>query len=124
MTIRDYFPEDYQMISGWCCKRDMSPPPEWSIPSTGVIVPDVACGFILCMNNQCGVMDFFMTNPEVDKKTRKGAIDAIVEELELSAKEAGIRMLFANSKIKSIQEAAIRTGYELMGSFLSFKKEL
>jgi hypothetical protein len=122
--IRDYFPEDYSMISRWLSLRDGAIIPEWSLPTTGFVVPNVACGFILIMSNKCAVMEFFISNPEIDKEIRQQAFDSIIKKLELSAKELGVKLLLANSNITAIQDMAIRHEYECTGSFMSFKKEL
>jgi len=124
MDVRDYYPDDYHMISKWCSLRYVPVPPVWSFPPTGVIVPDVACGFLLKMNNQCAIMDFFISNPEASKEDRADAFDLIVEDLELSAKEAGIKMLLANSNIAAIQEMAQKHNYSFAGNFVHFMKEL
>ena len=112
------------MICEWLSMRDKAPIPEWALPVAGVIVPNVACGFLISMSNHCAMLDFFVSNPVALRSKRREAFDEIMTELLLSAKEAGIKMVFATSNIKSTSDLALKHGLIADGVFTSFKKEL
>lgn len=122
--MRTYNSEDYQMISSWCGARDLAPPPEWSIPQTGILLEDVAAGFLIYTSNSCGILDFYISNPLADRRERTRAFDAITKRLMYIAKESGIKVLLANTKHQAIKKLAQKHGFDLLGDFTHFKKEL
>jgi|WetSurMetagenome_2_1015567.scaffolds.fasta_scaffold100855_2 hypothetical protein len=115
---------DLKMINEWMESRALPKIPEWSLPKIGFIVEDVACGFLIYMSNECGLLDFFISNPFATKEDREDAFDAIVYELEDLAKKCKLKILFANSKIKTMKTLAEKMGFEYMGEYSEYKKEL
>jgi hypothetical protein len=122
--MRTYADKDYQMISHWCALRDMAPPPEWSLPDLGLIVDDVACGFLILTNNNCAFLDFYISNPNSEKKIRDDALDSITEELVGLSKDLKIKLLMANSRSFPIIERAKRFDFETVGEMTHFRKVL
>lgn len=122
MMLREYLPEDYREISSWCCMRDLAPMPEWSLPDTGVIVPNVACGFLIYTSNHCGILDFFISNPHAGIKERRDAMDMIMEELMHCAKETNLKMVQAAIQLDATKELAAKFGLQPIGDFTYFQR--
>lgn len=114
----------YSMIKDWCYLRDVKAPPEWSVPPNGFIVPHVACGFLICYDNNCGSLDFYMSNPVADKDLRCESLDKITSGLVAFAKAKDIKFLFCNTNIKAISDRANKLGFTMTGERTHFVKEL
>lgn len=122
--MREYQKEDYSLICKWCAERDISPPPEWSLPEHGLIVDGHAVGFLILMNNRCGILDFYISSPFSDKIFRSRALDKITRGLLDIAKEQDLKIVLASTKKMSVKDRAIRNGFSPDGHFMSLKKEI
>lgn len=122
--MRIYEKADYDMISKWCIARDMKIPPAWSFPETGLIVDDVACGFLVISNNHCGWLDFYMSNPRSSKEIRNHSLDKITSNLIDLAKGMAIKMIFCNTQNPSIIDRALKHGFKSQGKFDCFERGL
>ena len=108
----------------WCALRDSASSPEWSVPDTGFIVEDVAMGFFILLSNNCGFLDFYVTNPQASKTERAEALRRITLELIETAKEIGIQMLMCNTQSESIKNLAKEFGFKSDGEFSCFSMEI
>lgn len=108
----------------WYAIRDQDCPPEWSIPDTGVIVEGVAAGFFILMSNNCGMFDFFISNPLSDKRERDKALDKIVTELIEIARDVNCRAILCNSEHPAIKARAMKHGFNFIGDFSCFSREI
>lgn len=122
--MRAYSTGDYSTIAHWCALRDISPPDSWMIPETGYIVDDVAAGFLLIMNNNVGKLEFFISNPNSDKKERDEALDEITTELIETARDVGIKLLTAATQNEAIKKRALFHDFQYQGEFSVFRLEL
>lgn len=122
--MRPYKSEDYHMIYNWCMVRDMSVPPKWMLPETGIIVDYVAVGFLILTNNRCGILDYFIGNPLSDKQERHKALDGITANLIELSIDMDIKMLVCNSQHPAIKDLAIRHGFNFIGNYACFEKGL
>jgi hypothetical protein len=115
---------DHETLQKWCSMRDMPPLNEELIPDTGFIVDDVAAGFLICMNNNMGMIDFYISNPYSDKKERDKVLDEITLELILTAKDVGMKQLICTTQNEAIKKRAMFHGFQFEGEFSAFKMEL
>lgn len=119
-----YTPDDYLQLCLWSVTRLTHVPPEWALPPNGVIVDGKAVGFLILMDNNCGMIDFFLSNPKTSKKERREALDQVSERLIDIARDRGVRMLLCSTRKKVIRDRALKYGFTADGHFMSFKKEL
>jgi len=122
--MRPYGAADYESISQWCSLRDQAPPLEKYMPDTGLIIDDIACGFLIVTSNGCGILDFYITNPHADRDDRKRALFEITEELLEVARDSNLNMILADTKSGSIERLALKMGFKELGEFKSFALEL
>ena len=115
---------DFQILNHWCSLRDLPPLDQDVLPDTGFIVDEIAAGFLIAMNNNMGILDFYVSNPHSDKKERDVALDEITKELIATAKDVGMKRLICTTKNDAISKRAMFHGFEYMGQFASFRLEL
>lgn len=122
--MRCYQASDYNQVYEWCRARGIRPIPAWSLPPTGFIVDNVAVGFLIMTDNECGILDFFLTSPKALAVDRAKSLEMITKELISCAKDCSIRMILCDSKVKSIQKLADKLGFKSLGKSEFFSKEL
>jgi len=120
--MRTYQPSDYETILEWSFVRDMNPPPKWSIPETGIVVPGIAMGFLILTNNRCAILDFYLSNPVSDKRIRDKALDDITSKLIELAEDMHVKMILCNSQHPAVKERARKHGFNSLGLFECFEK--
>lgn len=117
--MRTFQKYDYPTICDWMMKRKQDALDYSSLPPTGLIVDSAACGFLIHCDNGWGVLDFFITNPEMPKDIRKDALHEIASSLIHLAKVAGIKTLKCDTDINSIYQLAVHHGFVAVGSYKS-----
>lgn len=122
--LRRYTPDDFTTINRWFLSRGLKAPPETYIPDIGFIEPGVAAGFMIQTELPYAIFDLFITNPRADKDHRTVALDLIVIELFRMAKSLDCKTIRAESHINTIRDLAKRHGFEALGDFALFFKEL
>jgi hypothetical protein len=122
--MRTYERADYKTLAHWCARRDIEAPPEWVFPATGYIVDEIAAGFLVFMNNEMAMIDFFISNPLSDKKERDKALDKISKALIARAKDAGIKMLICTTQKEAVKKRALFHDFKYQGEFSAFRLEL
>ena len=116
--------EDYSQMERWGNARDVKPPPINLLSDTGLIVDDVAVGFLYITNSDLGIIEGYMTNPEADKFDRHKALNGITLELIEMAKNAGCKLLKCDTKLNEIVTRAKDFGFVELGQYKTFVKEL
>lgn len=110
-----------EMIQGWLKERGSSFPDD-SIPPFGLIVENTACGFLIKCDNGWGVLDFFITNPKMEKSARAAALDEIGRGLIQEAKRVGIKYLKCDTQHVSIFKLAKKHGFKSTGNYHSLAR--
>lgn len=100
-------------------------PPKWAFSNEGFIVPGVAAGFLYLTNSSIAYIDFYITNPDAGVRDRMRAVHKITETIIGSAKvNHDVKMLYCNSKIRSIQNLAKYFEFKSLGKHAVFCKNL
>jgi hypothetical protein len=120
--MRLYSKYDYDVIAKWCRIRDIPVPSEDILPETGIIIENVAVGFLILTNNNCAIIDFYISNPFSSKKDRKDAFDLIDNLLVELAYEAGAKKIICSTQHPNIEQRAINHGFKYLGKFSFFEK--
>lgn len=122
--MRSFQPYDYQILSGWMAQRGLDAPKMEFLPPTGLIEDNVACGFLIGCDNGVGILDYFISNPDIPIEERDVALDDIVYTLILTATRSGLKQIYCNSALRSIKARAEKHGFSLLGEYASYLKEL
>lgn len=101
---------DYEEIKRWYLGHGETPPDEGWLPRHGRIVPEVAAGFLYTTDSKIGFLDAFIGNPGARAREVKQAIEEILIALAEDAKQAGLTVVFGNTKHASIAEIAKTLG--------------
>jgi len=121
---RKFLPEDYVQLEGWGISREVKPPPLKLLSDTGMIVDDVACGFLYLTNSAIGILEGFSTNSKADKNDRSEALNGITLSLIELAESKGCKVLKCDTKIETIVNRAKSFGFIELVGFKTFVKEL
>lgn len=101
-----YTPEDYEVLKTWWEARGMDYIPERFLSGFGVMVENVASGFIYKTDSCMAIIENFISNPNTPKEIRDQAIDQIIQLLLDYAATQGIESLVAFSDLPVIIERA------------------
>lgn len=122
--MRTYEKKDYSQICQWLSLRSMPSVTEKFIPESGLIVDDVAAGFLILMSNRCGMLDFFVSNPGAERDSRKSAFHMIIGTLISEARSLGCEMIFGNTQNGSMKRLVLSSGFKSIGKFECFCLEV
>lgn len=116
--------KDYKEICEWFRKRNINSPSIDMLSDSGVIVDNVACGFLYLTDSSLSFIDFYISNPLSSKQKRSQALELITTNLIMWAKETGASHIMCNSQIRTIQDLAFKYDFKSYGFSLTFMKEL
>lgn len=103
---------------------EVKPPPLELLSDIGLIIDDIACGFLYTTNSKLGILEAFISNPYSDKNDRDLALNRITLDLIDIAKSKGIKVLKCDTKIDAIVNRAIKFGFVNIGQFKTLIKEI
>lgn len=122
--MRNVTSHDIPLILSWLEKRGLKVDKSL-IPPVGIIEDNCACGFIIHCDNNTGILDWFITNPDMPDDLRDQALDGITSLLIESAKRAGLKQIHCHTKIEAVKSRAERHGFfSLDSGFISLMKEI
>jgi hypothetical protein len=122
--MRKFVKQDYLYLCNWMIKRDRPAPEHVLLPPTGLIVDNAAAGFLIKCDNNFGILDFFITNPDIPSKVGLKAVDEIAGSLIDMAKRCGIKVIKCDTEILLICQMARKHGFEKAGVFKSFVRRI
>lgn len=93
------------MISKW------SGVPLTILPKTGLIVPNVAVGFLVSTDTNYCFFEPFIGNPKVDKEERNTALFTIIDGLIDEAKRMGYDLIFGVLSHPKMIERGLERGF-------------
>jgi len=108
MRLEKYSDKYYDMIVEWQERRGEKFVDNVDIPKHGLVVDDIACGFLFCTDSAVGLIDYFISNPEATPIARAKALDKILENLIIWAKELGMSRIIATVKIPGTKKLALK----------------
>jgi hypothetical protein len=115
---------DFKDIEQWFIARNLAMPEPWAFSTIGLIVEDVAAGWLYVTNSGCAMLDCYISNPKADHSSRKQALKQITKGLMKMAKNHGAQMILCNTKIDAIGELAESFGFRSDGVNSMFSKAL
>lgn len=123
--MRAFAASDVPEIQGWYVTRGFRAPPPEAFPPIGFIVPGVAFGAMYRTDApSVALLDAFVCNEAAPLRARRAALSAIVERLELEAKERGVRVLLGYTSRRGMERLVERLGFRSAGAYLLMTKEV
>ena len=114
------FNKHYRMLCSWWAKRDMAPIPEDMIPTFGLVVDNIAAGFIIVTDCNLGFLEFYISNKDAQKIERDLALDLITRGLMEHGQEMGISNFKCDTQIHAIKKRAEKFGFKNIGEFSNY----
>jgi len=116
MECRYFADSDYDNIIKWWNFWRFPAPSLDMLSSIGIIVSlddvDIACGWLYTTNSSMAHVEFIVSNPDVrDKDIRTEAINGLIDELCISAKELGYRFAYTSLTNKNLQNKLKDCGF-------------
>lgn len=102
--------EHYEQVSGWLrlWKQDMPPS---ALPRNGFIVPGKAAGFLYLTDSSVAWLENLVAAPGLSREERSQAVDAVVTAVIERAREHGVEMLMAYTRLDAVVERGKRFGF-------------
>lgn len=123
--IRPYQESDYPIVVEWLNKHGM-PPKNGKIdfPEIGYIDPEVGVGFLIKTELKSAIIDFFISNPDSNRRNRSRTMDNITSRLIQHARWLKLKSITCTTNVESNKKRAERYGFKPVGEFTNFCKEL
>lgn len=117
--MRPFLPADLEEMNGWGRARGLPEVDAAELPALGVIVPGVACGFLIRTEVPgLALLDGLVTAPGAPLRSRYAAAEAITRALIGIAQDQGVRRLLAITRSRGVARIAVRCGMRVGGSGL------
>lgn len=110
----------YRMLCAWWESRGLPIIPIDMLPTYGLIVDQIAAGFLIVTDCNLGFLEFYITNPESDKSKRDIAIDKITSALIRYGQAVGISNFKCDTQIPAIRDRAEKFGFKFIGQFSNY----
>lgn len=104
---------DYMEIAGWYRLRDMQMPERNLIPPCGLIVPEIAAGFMIKTDAGVVFLEHFITNPRANKEEREAAFFEIAKQFIEAANRSGYVRICFSTDTNKVDALAKKLGFEL-----------
>lgn len=108
---------DWPELGRWYRARGQGLRPE-TLPKCGVMVPNLAAGFLYRTDSTVCLLDGYVTNPDAPSLPRARALREITTSLLTSAKLVGATYVMALCKSRGIERLAKRFGLAPVGTYL------
>lgn len=102
---------DYEMLMRWWVARDHEVVPSNLLPKLGVIVDDIAAGFLYQTDSKLGILENFITSPDASPRQSHQALTEVTRELREFAETAEIETLVVFTKRPSVGKVIEREGF-------------
>lgn len=122
--MRQYEATDYPVLRDWYLAHRVHVPGFNDFPPIGLVVDGLAAGFLILTDVRMGIFDFFISNPDSDSRDRFHAIEEIIDGLTEIAKERGMRAIRCDTQLPVIVNKALSHGFENLGAYQVFIKEI
>jgi hypothetical protein len=124
MEARPFELFDYPMISQWYLAQMEPCPPLDLLPKNGFIVEDICAGFLYLTDSRLGIIDLYISNPEISKDYRDKALNLVTLEIIDKAKEYNCRVLIATSNIAAVKRRTELHGFKYVCENSVYSKEI
>jgi hypothetical protein len=122
--MRQVMDSDFKDINEWRAERKAPILPLSWYPNFGMIVEDVAAGFLTITDSDVAILEHFVTNPLAYRDDRMRAIHEIATRLEDEARKRDYKHLIALTSSERIVAHALALKFKEIGPLTMLGKEL
>lgn len=112
---RRFEAKDYDMLSIWWKQHEWPAVPFSCLPTFGLIIECdklAACaGFLYATDSNISILEWVVSNPDVDALERSHALDILLVKLEAQAKEYGSQFIFTFLKHERLMKRVEDHGF-------------
>lgn len=113
--------EDLVELNSWLIRNGKDPLDLPDVPKYGMLIPDVACGFICRTDTNVVFLECFVTNPEASPEKRHEALNKLGEWGLNTMKLMGAKRCLVLSEDASLIKRAIELGFEFKPTIIGHK---
>lgn len=124
MEIRAYTPADVETIRSWLVLRGLKPKHELKFPPIGLIVDDVAAGFLVKTDARYAMLEYFVCNPYASREDKNNAFHEIIRNLTLEAKRSGYDDLLGITSNHTLIKITLENGFTQAADLTVVRKEI
>ena len=117
MEAKRFELSDYDEIKAWYEARHLAVPKPDTFPGYGLIVKNVAAGFVILTDAKLGILEFYISNPWSSEKRRDDALDEITKGLMQYGRQFGCKHFMCTTQLPAIGQRAMKHGLEFQGQF-------
>jgi hypothetical protein len=112
--LRIWKPEDYPLLQAWWEGHGWPPVPQRILPPCGVILGEMAAGFLYLDNGGVGVamMEWLVTNPAAPKMKAARALMQVIAFLQSEAKRMEYPFILTTCRQESLARLLERCGFQ------------
>lgn len=112
MRVRRYHhEEDYDDLCAMMRGRGLEVPPKSRLPQWGWTIDNIIFAFLMQTDAKIGIVEYFVTNPDISDIDRLKACDLMIRKIEDKANYLGMEMLIGSSSIPKVIGLALRSGF-------------
>ena len=112
MDIRLVNDSDYEMLCGWWKDWGWSQYPSKNmLPDIGVVVNEVAAGFLYLTNSKLAWANWIVTDKNYREDDRGDIINTVILSLEQIAKDNGVEVMYGVISSNSLVNRYVELGY-------------
>jgi len=107
----------------WFHERNLKITPDYLSP-TGFIEPGVCAGFIYATDSNFVIFESFISNPHTTKEQRRAALERVVAEMIIEAKEMGYKQAFGFAVSPTMINIGMEQGFKKVEQCTTIVKSL
>lgn len=123
-VVRRYLDTDYPDLIKWYMQWDEPVPPKDMLPLNGFIISGICAGFLYLTDSKLGIIDCYISNPEVSSYVRDKFLNDLTGEIIKCAKLNGYKALMATSNISAVKKRSEQHGFIYRGNTSVYLKEI
>lgn len=124
MLVRPYKDTDYPDLVKWYQTWNEACPPQDMLPANGFIIPEICAGFLYLTDSKLGIIDCYISNPEVSPIVKNKFLNVLTVEILACAKQKGCRALMATTKINAIKKRSELHGFKYIQETSVYMREI
>lgn len=101
------------MVAQWWNAHDWPEIPPEFLPTTGMIVPDVAAGFLYFTDSKVAMIEWIVSNPKAKNRDVYEAIVDIIRGLKSKARAEGYEAIFSYTKAKGLLKVFQKSEFKI-----------
>jgi len=109
--IREYNDNDYITLCEWWVEHKWGVIPMNCLPKVGFVVNNICAGFLYQTDSKIAWLEWIISNPQSNKEERDVALDLLINQLLITAKELGFKLVFTSVKHPKLKERYLEHGF-------------